>query len=369
MDYFPSGWFTANARVLSFKRLKRTCSNLTDPEANGFNLLAGVSYLSSIRLRIFSSFSNSPRLSTLNPNMRCQFSSPRFIRLTTLLLSLSTMILANAAEPASPAIRLLESKRPLVIAHRGYSQFAPENTLPAFKLALEAGADMVELDYHHSKDGALVVIHDATLDRTTDATDRWGGKKISIAGKTATEIQSVDAGSWFKPKHAGTKIPLLTNVLDFVHAGGGVTLIEQKAGEASACVKMLQERMLINQVVVQSFNWDYLKAFHELAPEQVLGALGPPKTLADGTKPTDQEKALSAGWLDLIAPTGAKAVVWNDQVSKETVKLAHKRRLKVWVYTINEPERARQLLDMGVDGIITNNTSLIWRTVALHDRE
>lgn len=300
--------------------------------------------------------------------MKKLFASPPPIGLT-ILISLCAMTSILAKDSAPPAIRLIEAKRPLVIGHRGYCQFAPENTLPSFKLALEAGADMAELDYHHSKDGALVVIHDFTLDRTTDATNRWSEKKIAVASKTAAEIATLDAGAWFEPKYAGTKIPLLTNVLDVVHAAGGVTLIERKAGDAATCVAMLRERNLINQVIVQSFDWDYLKAFHELDPAQVLGALGPPKTLADGSKPTNKDKALSGAWLDLLAATGAKAVVWNDQVSKESVALAHQRGWKVWVYTINDSERANQLLDMGVDGLITNNTSLIWRTVALRKIE
>lgn len=297
-----------------------------------------------------------------------QFASTQCLGLT-ILISFCLLNVVIAKDPEPPALRLIAAKRPLVIGHRGYCQFAPENTLPSFKLALEAGADMAELDYHHSKDGALVVIHDFTLDRTTDAVNRWGGNKITVASKTAAEIAQLDAGSWFEPKYAGTKIPLLTNVLEVVRAAGGVTLIERKAGDAATCVAMLQEKALINQVIVQSFDWDYLQDFHQLAPTQVLGALGPPKTLADGSKPTIKDKALSAAWLDLLAATGAKAVVWNDQVSKESVALAHQRGWKVWVYTINDPARATQLLDLGVDGLITNNTSLIWRTVALRKIE
>jgi glycerophosphoryl diester phosphodiesterase len=283
----------------------------------------------------------------------------------TPLIALCAMTLLATAQPAPPALRLLDAKRPLIIAHRGFSQFAPENTLPSFKLALEAGADMAELDYHHSKDGALVVIHDPTLDRTTDATNRWAEKKIAVADKTVAELQTLDAGRWFDPKFAGVRLPLLPDVLDFVHAAGGVTLIEQKAGDAATCIAMLREKKLINQVIVQSFQWDYLKAFHEREPAQVLGALGPPKILADGTKPTIKDKALSAAWLDLLAASGAKVVVWNDQVSRESVALAHQRGLKVWIYTINDPAAANHLLDLGVDGLITNNTSLMWRTVAL----
>ncbi len=271
----------------------------------------------------------------------------------------------NAADVDAPALKLLNAKRTLIIGHRGYPQFAPENTMPSWKLALEAGADMAELDYYHTKDGKLIVIHDPTLDRTTDATNRWGGKKISVTGKTAAELQSLDAGSWFDAKYVGTRLPLLTDVLDFVQGAGGVTLIERKEGDAATCVKMLHEKKLINQVVVQAFDWDYLKAFHELEPGQVLGALGPPKTLADGSKPAEKSKVLSAAWLDELVKTGAKAAVWSDQVNREAVELAHKRGLKVWVYTINDPALANKLLDMGVDGLITNNTGLMWRTLAL----
>lgn len=264
----------------------------------------------------------------------------------------------------SPAETLLKLKRPLVIGHRGYPQFAPENTLPAFKLAMQAGADLVELDYYHSKDGQPIVVHDTTLDRTTDATNRWGGKKIAVESKTAAEIQSLDAGSWFDAKFAGTKAPLLNEALDLIQ-NGNVTLIERKEGDAATCVKLLKDRALINQVVVQAFDWQYLKNIHDLEPTQVLGALGPPKLLADGSKPGDRPKPLNAEWLDLVKASGAKVVVWSQEVSKEAVQQAHARRLKVWVYTINDPELANKLLDMGVDGIITNNISLIWRTLAL----
>src|SRR5438477_8776377 len=98
----------------------------------------------------------------------------------------------NASETNLPALKLLATERPLVIGHRGYSQFAPENTLPSFKLAKAAGADLVELDYWHSKDGQLMVIHDGELDRTTDANQRWGGQHVRVASRTAAEIQSLD---------------------------------------------------------------------------------------------------------------------------------------------------------------------------------
>src|ERR1043166_9352530 len=112
----------------------------------------------------------------------------------------------KAAETELPASKVVSTPRPLVIGHRGYCQFAPENTLPSFKLAMAAGADLVELDYHHTKDGKLIVIHDGELDCTTDATNRWAHRRIKVSTRTAAEILSLDAGSWFDAKYAGTKI-------------------------------------------------------------------------------------------------------------------------------------------------------------------
>lgn len=278
-------------------------------------------------------------------------------------LTLATLAM-NASDSDLPALKLLASRRPLVIGHRGYCQLAPENTLPSFQLALAAGADLVELDYYHSRDGKLVVIHDHELDRTTDATNRWHQKKILVETKTAAELQSLDAGSWFDPKYAGTRIPLLAEALDTIQQGS-VTLIERKGGPPADCIRLLREKNLINKVVVQSFDWEYLRAFHEQEPNQVLGALGPAGRLSDGSQPGGRPKELSASWLDELQKTGAKVVVWSDKVSRETVQLAHQRGLKLWVYTIDDPAQAQELLDMGVDGIITNNTALIWKALAL----
>lgn len=270
---------------------------------------------------------------------------------------------ALTAADAPAAERLLNSGRPLVIGHRGYNVFAPENTLPSFQFAKDAGADLVELDYHLSKDGVPVVIHDRELDRTTDAVEKWGAKKIRVDSKTAAELQSLDAGRWFGPQYAGTRLPLLTEALDLIQKGS-VTLIERKGGDAAGCVRLLRERDLINQVVVQSFDWAFLKDVHALAPEQVLGALGPPGS-RQGRKLTDPEKVLSPEWIAEAKQAGPSVLGWNQQVTREAVEHAHQQGLKVWVYTINDAAQAAGLLDLGVDGIITDNPSLIWRAIAL----
>ncbi len=269
----------------------------------------------------------------------------------------------NAAEIALPALKLLTAKRPLVIGHRGFCHLAPENTLPSFRLAMESGADMVELDWRQTSDGQLIVIHDPELDRTTDAAKRRGWRHARVETRTAAEIQSLDAGSWFDPKFAGARIPLLAEALHTIQEKS-VTLMEHKAGEPAACVSLLRENNLINHVVVQSFDWRYLREFHELEPSQVLGALGPPLCLASGKKPSRIFKKLDARWLKELQHTGAKIAVWNRQVSKAAVRLAHQRGLKVWVYTVNDARLAKRLLAAGVDGIITNKVSLIRKMFA-----
>ena len=284
-----------------------------------------------------------------------------FLALTTLPFALNL----TAQEMKAPALALVQARRPLVIGHRGYNVMAPENTLPSFKLALAAGADFVELDSHHSKDGVPMVLHDFTLDRTTDATNLWGGAKIALASKTVAELKTLDAGKWFDAKYTGTRLPTLAEALDLIQGSGGMTLIERKAGDAATMSKLLTERKLINRLVLQSFDWQFLRGLHALQPDQLLGALGRPRRLADGTEPASKDKFLNAQWLDELAKTGAQVAVWSKDVTREAIAIAHERGLKVWVYTVDDPKLANALLDLGVDGLITNNTSLLWKTLAL----
>jgi glycerophosphoryl diester phosphodiesterase len=302
----------------------------------------------------------------LHPVLRPLTINRQWLHLALLPLVLMTAEhTVNAADPVAPAEILLTLQRPLVIAHRGYSHSAPENTLPSFKLAKTTGADLVELDYHHTKDGVLIVIHDGELDRTTDAVAQWGGKKIRVADKTLAELRTLDAGQWFDAKYTGTRLPTLTEALDLIQ-DGNVTLIERKAGEAATCVKLLRDRQLINHVVVQSFDWKYLQDFHQQEPRQILAALGPPGSRG-GKKLEDTEKILSADWIEKVRQTGARVVVWNRQITRKSVTCAHQQGMRVWVYTIDDPVLAQTLRELGADGIISNDPSTIQRTVAIRD--
>lgn len=299
-------------------------------------------------------------------------SAPAPRRATLLLTSLLVHLMSTpqpalaATSPASPAEQLLHSRRPLVIGHRGYPAVAPENTRLSFERALQAGVDLVELDYHHSADGVPIVIHDGTLDRTTDAVARWGGKDLAVSGRAARDLTDLHAGLWYQPPAPDQRLLTLADAVALIQQSG-VTLIERKAGDPATLAQLLHDRSWLNRLVVQSFDWSFLTALHRLEPRQILGALGPPGS-RDGRKLSDAEKNLSPAWLDLVEATGARIVVWNRQVDAKAIRAAHRRGLRVWVYTINESDPAKTLLNAGVDGIITDNPAVIWRTLALHER-
>jgi glycerophosphoryl diester phosphodiesterase len=134
---------------------------------------------------------------------------------------------ADEELPESPLLQLVRRAREpalpvLVVAHRGDSQNAPENTLAAFQLAAEQGADLLELDVHQTADGDVVVIHDDKLDRTTDGTGE-------VHRLRTAEVRAVSAGAWFSPRFAAERVPLLDEVLDLCRRARVVPMIEIKA--------------------------------------------------------------------------------------------------------------------------------------------
>ncbi|HEX5104525.1 MAG TPA: glycerophosphodiester phosphodiesterase family protein [Pirellulaceae bacterium] len=246
---------------------------------------------------------------------------------------------ADSAEP-TPAQKLVDGPRVLIVAHRGDSGAFPENTLPAFQSAVDVKADFVELDYYHSADGVPVVIHDDVLDRTTNAKLLLGKEKLAVAKLPLADLQKLDAGSWFGQKFAGAKLPTLIESLDLIQTGS-TTLIERKAGDAKTLVKLLDDKKLTDRVVVQAFDWEFVAECRKLSPRLVLGALC--------GKPADEEKIRGA------VATGADVIVWNhEKLEKEHIDLIHQLGKRAWVYTVDDPDRARWLLKAGIDGIITN---------------
>jgi len=266
----------------------------------------------------------------------------------TAILAVTNPATSRAADP-TPAQKLIGKPRPLVIAHRGNSSVAPENSLPAFHSAIDAKADLIELDYHHSSDGVPVVIHDEILDRTTDAEQLFGKPKLLIGDFPAAELQKLDIGSWFDDKFTGTRLPTLVESLDLIQARS-VTLIERKAGDAQTLIRLLEEKKLIDDVVVQAFDWEFVAACRRLSPRLALGTLS--------GKPASEEQIRAA------AATGADLIVWDHKkINGEQIALIHQLGKKAWAYTIDDPARAAQLLAAGLDGVITNKPAEMRRLV------
>lgn len=232
-------------------------------------------------------------------------------------------------------------RRPLVVAHRGASGVAPENTLAAFREALGRDADLVELDFRATADGTLVCLHDATLDRTTDAAQQLGRDNVAIESLDLEALQEFDAGSWKSASFAGERIPTLDAALDTILAGA-VPMIEHKAGPAEALVELLRRKGLVDRVLVQSFDWDWLARVRELEPRLTLAALG--------SRRLDEER------LQRIEDLGVSMVHWNHQ-DLRLADITHLRGVDqlVCVYTVNPDLVMLGCLGAGLDAITTDH--------------
>ncbi len=240
------------------------------------------------------------------------------------------------------AREILASSRPLVIAHRGDSRQAPENTLPAFRRAVQLNADFVELDYQESCDGVPIVFHDDTLDRITNARQVWPDSppNIAIASRSLSELRRLDAGSWFSPEFRETPLSTLAEVCDQV-APRALLAIERKTGSVRTLLAVLTENVASERSIVMAFDWQFLTELHAALPELPLVALG------EG--PLTDEKLTAA------QAAGVSAIGWeNDALVCADIGRAHARGLKVWCWTVDDRGRATELWTAGLDGLITN---------------
>jgi glycerophosphoryl diester phosphodiesterase len=234
-----------------------------------------------------------------------------------------------------------------IIAHRGASHDAPENTLAAFKLGWAQRADAVELDVWLSKDGQLIVSHDADTKRTT-------GVAKKIPESTLAELRALDAGAWKDPKWKGEPLPTLDQVLPLIPAGKRL-VIEIKCGVE--CLPEL-ERVLkasgkpASQLVIISFSHPVCAAAKKLFPQIPVLFLASFK----------QDKATGA-WSPTPDSLLAKAkaaqldglnLAWKGPLDAAFVQQTHAAGLKFYVWTVDDPEVARRLVTAGVDGLTTN---------------
>ncbi len=243
-----------------------------------------------------------------------------------------------------------ENKKCLIIAHRGASAFAPENTIAAFRKAVALKADAIEFDVKLTKDGEMVIIHDQLLERTTNGT----GKVIEC---TLQELQSLDAGSFFGDEFKGEKIPLLKDVLeqfsDEVLINIEITNYKSvQDGLAKKIAHLVKTLHIEKRVFFSSFYPKNLKITAEILPEVPVALLalpGWPGFLM-------RSRLLFRTSPHLIHP-------YYQDVNLAYVEKQHQLGRKVNVWTVNQPEDLQKMVAIGVDGLITDDPVVARRVV------
>ena len=236
-----------------------------------------------------------------------------------------------------------ERKQVSNVAHRGATAYSPENTIAAFDLAVDMKADYIEIDVQRSKDGELVLIHDTTVDRTTDGTGKVGDL-------TFEELRSLDAGSWKGEQFAGEPIPTFEEILDLYRGKVGI-LIELKAPElypgieeqvAAALIERNLDKPQNEKIIIQSFNFESMKKMDQLLPQVPIGVLT--SNRADTTLEALQEFSTYADWFN---PS-------YGIVTEELVNQVHSLGMQIGSWTVRSQEAADFLFEMGVDAIISD---------------
>jgi glycerophosphoryl diester phosphodiesterase len=232
----------------------------------------------------------------------------------------------------------------VVVAHRGASRAAPENTLSSIRKAIEYGADYAECDVFQTKDGELVLFHDEDVERTT-------GKKGKIWEYTLTELKKWEVGSWFKEEFRGEQIPTLREAIRL--AKGRIKLnIEVKVSRkdpaiAENVVDIIRSENLEKACMVTSFEKPVIEKVKEIAPELITGFI------FDEEHPPD---IFEGNW---------EYVCSNRNIVDEAfVRKAKQKGKKVLVWTVNYPAEMRRLIALGVDGIITDVPDVLKKVVS-----
>jgi glycerophosphoryl diester phosphodiesterase len=248
----------------------------------------------------------------------------------------------NAVKSIPPVICYDDAMRvPWVIAHRGASGHAPENTMAAFRRAVELGARFIETDLHLTRDAQFVAIHDSTLERTTNGHG-------SIHDMTLAELRQLDAGQWYDREFRGEKIPTLDEVLAFSRENDVVFYLEIKYdvawGMYHTLVAAIRKAENAARTIVISFDPSTIAAIRRVDPSIMVGLL------ADET-----DQAARPDLVKTATQAGARQLcIHSSLLAGDTVDRAHAADLHVVTWTINDAEGMRMALRVGVDGIMTD---------------
>ncbi len=225
-----------------------------------------------------------------------------------------------------------------IIAHRGFSGEAPENTMIAFKKAIKSQADFIELDVHRTKDDSLVVIHDESVSRTSS-----GIAEGDVSQMTFTNLRKINVGcsDIFGDKYKKAKIPTLREVLELAKGKIKVCIEIKVYGVEEKVLKTVNELGMNEDVIIFSFYYPVLAKRRQLDERiSILYLVNPADSLT-----IDYAKVIN---------TTAIGVGYGTNISTEFLDLAHNYGIEVWKWTVNEEDEMNRLIDIGIDGLITN---------------
>ncbi len=236
-------------------------------------------------------------------------------------------------------------KTVIITAHRGASNLAPENTMASIVKAMELGAQYSELDVQETADGKIILLHDDTLERTTD-------QEGNIWDKTFSELKEVDAGTWFSEEFKGEPIPTLKAIMDTVRGKMKLNIELKISGHekqlTERVVAMVEEENFIQHCILTSFDFGAVKKVKQLNEKIRVGYIF--------SEMPEDEDVFTAN-VDLLSAN-------KKLVDKEFVQKAHANNKEVHVWTVNEPEDMRRLIALGVDNIITNYPNVLKEVLA-----
>ena len=231
-----------------------------------------------------------------------------------------------------------------IISHRGTAYSAPENTLPAFEGSVRERADMIEFDIRATKDDVLIVMHDPTLDRTTDACARWNARRIPVNARTFAEIRTLDASAANPAKYAryrGAKVPSFVEALEVIEKNS-VALVHRKSGDARLIAADIFRHGFTGKTVVQSEEIGFLRDLHIVAPDVPLGWIA-------------GESEFRHADTASLKKAGISIVAFDDKtVTAETLDVAMREGFRVFVYTIDRYAEGVRMAQFGLDGIVTD---------------
>ena len=227
----------------------------------------------------------------------------------------------------------------MIVGHRGASGYAPENTLPSFEKALACGANMIEFDVHLSKDDHLVVIHDPSVDRTTNGSGL-------IREMTLKQIKKLDAGSWFSPEFKGVTIPTFEETVNLIK-GRAKFQIEIKNSDLykdkeleEKLVKAVYDSGIREDSIITSFKFSSIKKIKEIDSRIRVA-------LIFDNNPKDP-------WEDICSIRGEVLNPKWTWITSEKVQKAHDKGILICTWVVNDIDKMRHLLALGVDGITTD---------------